>query len=468
MTVCKFLRSISLCAALALPVGAFAGGNPGHVLTGSNHAEAVTAGGVKDASDTKLVTKALHALTDVMVRDITAPPVASRSYVYCMLAFYEAARPGDSSFESFGGNLNGLEKDSLPRPIGGQTYDWMVAGAEAFHLTAHALVFSKDLFEQKYDSVDQQIQARHRSNIDKATYVRSIAYGMAVATAILHWAAQDAYGYTRTLPRFTPSKDSATWKQTGPEYMEAVEPHWDQIRSMTLAKSHQFSIPDPAPFKSAAFIKEYTEVYEQSKHLTEDQTALALFWDCNPYAVQSVGHLMYSIKKISPGGHWMGITGIAIQNAGIKLIPALYAYALVSIGVFDGFISAWDEKYRTNYLRPITAIQQSLDPTWQPLLQTPPFPEYPSAHSVISMSAATILTVLFGDSIAYTDNTELAFGLPSRHFQSFRQAAAEAAVSRMYGGIHFREAIENGKTMGSLVGDQIVQKLKVHYVAIQR
>lgn len=146
----------------------------------------------------------------------------------------------------------------------------------------------------------------------------------------------------------------------------------------------------------------------------------------------------------------------------------MYAYALVSISVFDGFISAWDEKYRTNYLRPITAIQQSLDPTWQPLLQTPPFPEYPSAHSVISMAAATVLTVLFGDSVAYSDNTELAFGLPARSFQSFTQAAAEAAVSRMYGGIHFKEAIENGKTLGSLVGHQIVQKLDVQHVASNR
>jgi len=411
-------------------------------------------------SDTRIVEKALHALTEVMIRDITAPPVASRTYVYSMISFYEAARPGSSSFKSFVGRLNGLGNDSILWPASDPalSYDWMVAGAAAFHMTAHALVFSKDLFEQLYDSVDIEIQRSHHSQANKEVYERSVRFGMQVANAILKWAGGDGYGYTRTLARFTPGKDSATWKQTGPDYMEAVEPHWDQIRSMTLTSAHQYTIPEPAPFKSPAFVKEYMEVYETCNHLTADQRASALFWDCNPYATQTVGHLMYSIKKISPGGHWIGIAAIAIRQENKGLTAALYTYSLVSIALFDGFIASWDEKYRTNYLRPITAVQQLYNPTWQPLLQTPPFPEYPSAHSVISMASATVLTAIYGDHFHYTDNVEKAFGLPDRSFESFIQASGEAAMSRLYGGIHFREAVENGKLLGTQIGNHLIQK----------
>ena len=417
--------------------------------------------------DTRLAEKVLSTLTQTMIRDITSPPVASRDYVYSMIAFYEAARPGKPVYKTFAGRLNGLttpEGDSVvfPSPEPGAVYNWLVAGTAAFHKTAYALVFSKDMFQQLYDSVDRQI---HKKTIHGDVYERSVKFGEQVATVVLKWTKQDQYGYTRTLPRFTPSKDSGTWQQTGPEYMEAVEPHWDQIRPMSLSKAHQFTIPEPAAFKSEAFTKEYMEVYQVSMNMTKDQRAIALFWDCNPYAVQTIGHLMYSIKKISPGGHWIGITSIAINREKQGLVEALYSYSLVSIAVFDGFIGAWDEKYRSNYVRPITAIQQKYAPTWQPLLQTPPFPEYPSAHSVISMASAMVLTGLYGDHFHYVDSVEKSFGLPNRSFHSFVEAAGEAAMSRLYGGIHFREAVENGELMGKQIGQQIVEKFGLSHPA---
>ena len=143
------------------------------------------------------------------------------------------------------------------------------------------------------------------------------------------------------------------------------------------------------------------------------------------------------------------------------MADALYAYSLVSVEIFDAIISCWDEKYRNNYIRPVTAIQQLISPVWQPLLQTPPFPEYPSGHSVISNTAATILTRLYGDNFHYTDDVEKPYGLPARSFTSFFAAAEEAAISRLYGGIHFREAIENGKSMGKYVGNNVLEKLAV-------
>ena len=411
-------------------------------------------------TDTRLAARCIRALTDVMVHDITSPPVASRSYVYSLIAFYEAVRPGDTERDgdkmrpSFGGRLN--ELTPLPQPDPGQTYDWLVAGASAFYRTAYTFVFSKQIFQQAWDSIDWQL---HRRPVSKEVYDRSVVYGQQVAAHILNWVVRDHYIHTRTLPRFTPGTAPGSWQQTGPEYMDAVEPHWDEIRPLTLSAAHQFSIPGPAAFGTPAYNKEVKEVYDTSLALTDNEAALARFWDCNPYAVQTVGHLMYSIKKISPGGHWIGITSEVVSRQ--RLADALYAYSLVGMAVFDGFIAAWDEKYRTNYVRPITAIQQSISPTWQPLLQTPPFPEYPSAHSVISMASAEVLTALYGDDYHYTDSVENSFGLPARHFSSFYAAAGEAAISRMYGGIHFREAVVNGEALGHDVGRQIVAKLAI-------
>ena len=131
-----------------------------------------------------------------------------------------------------------------------------------------------------------------------------------------------------------------------------------------------------------------------------------------------------------------------------------------AVALADGFISVWDEKYRSNVVRPETVINAHLDETWEPLLQTPPFPEYTSGHSVISTAAAVVLTDQFGDDFAFTDSTEMRYGLPSRSFSSFKQAAAEAAMSRLYGGIHYRMAIEEGVIQGRRVGELVLRKVQ--------
>jgi hypothetical protein len=156
----------------------------------------------------------------------------------------------------------------------------------------------------------------------------------------------------------------------------------------------------------------------------------------------------------------MGIVGIASRKANVDILRSAEAYARTAIALADGFISSWDEKYRSNLVRPETVINRYLDPGWQPLLQTPPFPEYTSGHSVISTAAATVLTDAFGDGFAFSDSTEIEYGLPVRSFTSFNQAAAEAAISRLYGGIHYRRAIEQGTIQGRKVGEHVVSRLK--------
>ena len=406
--------------------------------------------------DARVAGQCLQVLTDVMIRDITSPLVASRDYAYSMIAFYEAARYADSNYRSYGGQLNGLTL--LPTPDRMLLYDWQIAGTTAFYKTAYAFVFSKDIFQTDWKTLQTKLK---KSKVSKEVYNRSVAFGEQVAAHIIAWSKTDNYIHTRTLQRFTPSKEPGTWQQTAPDYMEAVEPYWNQIRPMVLEKPDAIAIPAPAAYKSEKFMAACKEVFDTRQQLTNDQNWIANFWDCNPFATRTVGHLMYSIKKLSPGGHWMGIAGVAVNKAKQPLVPALATYSLVSIALFDAFIACWDVKYKTNYIRPVTAIQQLMAPSWDPVLQTPPFPEYPSGHSVISMASAAVLTSVYGEAFAYTDNTEKPYGVDNRSYSSFYAAASEAAISRLYGGIHFREAIENGSALGKKIGDYVVQKINL-------
>jgi hypothetical protein len=211
---------------------------------------------------------------------------------------------------------------------------------------------------------------------------------------------------------------------------------------------------------ASEFYKLAREVYDVGKKLTEKERFIASYWDCNPFAINTSGHMSIGFKKISPGGHWMNITGIATARAKLDLDRGIMVHALVAATLMDAFISCWDEKYRSSRVRPETVINRYIDPKWQPLLQTPPFPEYTSGHSVISTAVAEILTYLLGDSFSFRDDTEVIFDLPTRDFKSFREAAEEAAISRLYGGIHYRDAITGGQVQGKAIGRYIIEKLK--------
>jgi hypothetical protein len=404
--------------------------------------------------DARFASACIGILTDVIIHDITSPPVASRDYVYTLIAFYEACRNENPKYKSYAGQLNDLK--SLPQRIPGMQYDWLIAGASAFYKTGYGLVFSKDLFKKEWDSIAVFLKKRKNS---EEVYKRSFEFGEQVALGILKWSKEDNYGLTRSMPRYTPLTKPGYWLQTAPDFMEAVEPYWGQIRTMTLSSADEIPIPPPSEYMSEKFMAEYNEMLEVNRNISKEQKWMADFWDCNPFAIQTVGHLMYSVKKISPGGHWIGITSQVIKKNKQSLVEALASYSLVSVALFDAFIASWKEKYRSNYIRPITAMQSLYSPTWEPRLQTPPFPEYPSAHSVISNASAVVLTSIYGDHYAYTDSVEKPYGVQNRSFHSFYDASKEAAMSRLYGGIHFREAIDNGSELGRKIGEHIVEKV---------
>lgn len=249
--------------------------------------------------------------------------------------------------------------------------------------------------------------------------------------------------------------------------MNGIEPHWDKIRPFAIDSAQQFKPAPPPEFsmeEDSKFYEEVMEVYEVRKSMIgkgdkSEEIAIAQFWDCNPYVSVTRGHLMFATKKITPGAHWIGIAKIASRKSGADFAKTVYAYTKTSIAIADGFISCWAEKYRSNLIRPETVINEYLDDSWEPVLQTPPFPEYTSGHSVVSGAAAIALTDIFGDNFAFDDDTEVPYGLPVRSFTSFNQASNEAALSRMYGGIHYRAAIEVGIKQGRDLGKFIVDKL---------
>ena len=212
---------------------------------------------------------------------------------------------------------------------------------------------------------------------------------------------------------------------------------------------------------NSTFYKSMMIVKKVVDSLTPEQKHMADFWDDNSFKLNVVGHVMYATKKFSPAGHWMNIVGIIAKEKQADFETTVAAYTGTSIALFESFISCWDEKFRSNYTRPETAINKYVNPDWAPYLQTPPFPEYTSGHAVISAAAAEVMTHYFGDKVAYTDSSELEFGIPNRSFTSVRQAAKEAALSRVYGGIHFMHSCEVGTETGIRIGNHILQKLEM-------
>lgn len=410
------------------------------------------------AENPELLHRSLKQITDVIVHDIFSPPVASRIYAYASIAGYEAAIQQRPEFLSFAGQLNGLS--AVPSPESGKEYCFSLASVQAVLTVGKALVFSEDKMDRFYNDTMKEFRA---TGMPQEIFENSISYGNAVAEHILAWSGKDNYKQSRSFPKYTITNDAATWKPTPPAYMDAIEPHWNRIRTFAIDSAAQFT-PEPAtPFsieQNSDFYNEALEVYNVCRNLTDEQKEIAMFWDCNPFMMNVQGHVMFATKKISPGGHWINITRVACGQVKKDFIESAEAYACVSIALADGFISCWDEKFRSKLIRPETYINQYIDKDWVPVLQTPPFPEYTSGHSVISSAAAVTLTKLFGDNFVFTDSTEVEFGLPARSFTSFIQASEEAAISRMYGGIHYRPAIENGVTEGRALGNYILGKLR--------
>lgn len=407
--------------------------------------------------------KSIDRVTQIMIHDIFSPPVASRIFAYPNIAAYEIIALKNENYSSLAGQVSDLT--TIPEPDASQAISHEVAAMVAHMDLSRRLIFSEEKLTPFRDSLYTVWQTRNEK-----VFLASKDYGLEVAEHIASWMNDDNYNQTRTMPKFTVNTDDPTrWQPTPPAYMEGIEPHWNKIRPFVIDSANQFMPAPPPPFsmeEGSDFYKEVKEVYDISNEITEkgdasEEIAIAQFWDCNPYVSVTRGHLMFATKKITPGAHWIGIVKIATKKTNSDFDKTLLSYTKTSIAIADAFISCWDEKYRSNLIRPETLINAHIDENWKPVLQTPPFPEYTSGHSVVSGAAGVALTSIFGDDFAFDDDTEVPYGLPIRSFTSFEAAANEAAISRMYGGIHYRKAVDVGVKQGRDLGNFVVNNLRM-------
>ena len=397
-------------------------------------------------------------LTHILINDNVSPPVASRFYVYpnlaanCVLSLASKTPGVCAAIKGF---------PAPPKITDGMHFSPSLASSFAFFETARKLIYTTQPFR---DSFEILIQWYKREIKDNDVFEQSKKIGQQTADAILQWLDQDRFNETRAMNKYVLLRDPGKWQLTAPGYFAAVEPHFGELRPLLTPAAPGIDQLLPINFDTSAvsgFRAEALNVRNTVNNLSDEQKLIASFWDCNPYALKPVGHINMIVKKISPGGHWMSIAGIACRMKNYDLSQSSDAFALCAVAIYDAFVFTWKKKYEYSSLRPETYIQQfGIDENWEPFIQSPPFPEFPSGHAVISNSAACILTHLFGKDFAYWDDTEADFGISPRHFSSFDAAAEEATISRVYGGIHFSFSCLTGQQMGKMLGAEILSKME--------
>lgn len=374
-----------------------------------------------------------------------SPPVASRALGCLGLGLYEALVPGMPDHRSLAGVVRDLP--SMPGSGRNAAYHWpSVANATLASMARGLFPTAPSALQAEINSLEAQLEGDAAPGILK----RSIDRGRSVAAAIDAWSRGDGghEGYLRNFPTdYVPPQGDGMWIPTPPGFLRALQPYWGRNRRMALASAGSTDPGPPPAFSTepgSAMHTEAHEVYQTVNGLTAEQLEIALFWSDDPGLTAT------------PPGHSASILTQTLRAQNSTLATAAVGYMRVGVAVCDAFIECWDAKFRYNLLRPVTYVRQHIDQGWgNPLpLTTPPFAEYTSGHSVQSGAAATVLTATFG-AVAFTDHTHDARGLPPRSFSSFEAAAQEAAISRLYGGIHYRSAIDKGLQQGRRIGGAV-------------
>jgi len=374
-----------------------------------------------------------------------SPPVAARAFGYTGVAFYEAVAPGISKRRSFAGVLTGLTR--APGPADG-AYHWPTVANSAL-ATILRLLFPTTPSGNiaAIDELERRFAAEAQAALPFGIYKRSVARGVEVARHVFDWSTTDGghEAFRNNFPAYTPPSGPGLWVPTPPGLLPALQPYWGANRPFVLGSGESCSPGPPPSFSESvgsAFYVEARECYRVTSDLTPEQKAIARFWSDDPG------------QTATPPGHSLSILNQVARELNLTLDRAAEAYAKVGVAVADSFVACWRTKYQYNLLRPVTYIRSVIDASWTSLLVTPPFPEYTSGHSVQTAAGAQVLTSLFGH-LAFTDHTHDTRGLPPRAFSSFGAAAEEAAISRLYGGIHFRAAIERGLEQGACIGERV-------------
>ena len=376
-----------------------------------------------------------------------SPPVASRAFAYLGATAYEAVASGDPQLATLAGQLNGLKP--LPAREAGVVYDEAAVLNGALVLAARNFFFNTGPTGQRaLAAMSKRLTANAAAGVQPEVFDRSDAFGQAIADHILAWSAEDGGAIVENMGfpfEYEPRNHPSAWVPTSPivQQQAPLLPAWGKNRTFAMPSGQECPVPPHPEYSedaSSRFYKEAREVYDTVNNLTAEQRAIARFWADDP------------MLSPTPPGHWLSIVLEIHEEAQAGIADRVEALALLGVTLADAFIGCWDAKYEYDLVRPVTYIRRHIDRRWEPLLITPPFPEFPSGHSTQSGAAEVILTRLFGEGFAFTDRTHEADGLIPRSFSSFGEAASEAGISRLYGGIHYRAAIELGLEQGRCIG----------------
>ncbi|HKO32873.1 MAG TPA: phosphatase PAP2 family protein [Candidatus Limnocylindria bacterium] len=375
-----------------------------------------------------------------------SPPVAARAIGYTGVALYESLVPGIRERRSLRGVVSGLP--GLIHPAADTAYAWpVVASAALAEITR--LLFPTAPPERQI--AINQLEAAQLATAPRAMQVRSVKRGRDVARAIFEWSQSDGghEGFRRNVdPTYLPPRGPGLWEPTPPAFLPPLQPRWGSNRTF-IGYGHGAQ-PGPPPSYStdpgSVCFAEANDVRVTVESLSMEQRVIAEFWADDPG------------RTATPAGHSLSIFSQLARQQDISLAAAAEGFARLGMALSDAFVMCWRAKYLYNLLRPITYIRQVIEPGWgNPLpVTTPPFPEYTSGHSVQSGAAAAVLSSLLGP-VAFVDRTHEPRGLGAREFPSVEAAASEAAISRLYGGIHFRSAIERGLEQGGCIGGQVAR-----------
>ncbi len=377
------------------------------------------------------------------------PPIAARSFGYTGVTLYESLVGEMANHPSLVGQLN--ELTSMPQRKYGNSYIAPVTANAALagiikYLFQNASVANMS----RIDSLEFANENLYSKHFNEKHIARSRDYGRAVADAVFNWSLSDGgnQAYLNIFPAdYIPPAGADKWVPTPPLFQPAMLPYWGNNRPMVFADGTvhvdppappAFSTSPGSPFYNAAY-----EVYNTGLHLSPEQNTIAQYWADGG-------------ATFTPPGHNVAITLQMIRNHHLNLSEAAILLAKVGIAENDAGIVCWRAKYIWNLLRPVTYIQTYIDPSWLPLNGTPPFPGYTSGHSTFSAATSTILSAEIGDHVSFTDSSKISYGFSPRSFKSFNEYAHEAAISRLYGGIHY--SFDNKK--GFSCGQQIAMNVE--------
>jgi hypothetical protein len=354
----------------------------------------------------------------------TPPPVAARNLAMVHVAVFDAVALTGTEYPSFFVEL---------RPRAGADPD--AAAAVAAHRTLAGL------YPRRIDEFDAVLDATLDHIPEGPAKTRGIEHGQAVAERVLRGRADDTKTAAKHSYKYT--GEAGRWRPTPPARAEPLLPGWGNIPGFAVADLTAFRPPAPPKLDSDDYAATFRELRAiggaDSTTRTKEQTEIARFW------ADGEG-------TVTPPGHWNRIAQSVAADRKLNLIESARLFALLNVAMADASIVCWECKYRYDVWRPVTAIGE-VDPTWTPLLPTPPFPEYTSGHSSFSGAAAAALAAYFGtDRVRFSSTSD---GLPgvTRSFDSFRSAAEEAGMSRIYGGIHWSFDNTHGLACGREIGE---------------